>query len=174
MPEIASLSLTIDSTPAVDATNRMRAMAEQARAVEERTQAMQAQYEKLGRQLQDQATLQQRLQDQYRGGLTAVDQLVDRIGRMREAWGAFGGLFGQSEFSQAMQRLNAFAGQFGQSAAGLENFTRTARQFALDSRETVTALDRIRNALSGVGAESDRIRAQISGFGVSVSGRGGY
>jgi hypothetical protein len=123
--------------------------------------------------VQGEIDVQRRVQEQIGVTGSRVDELTERLKKMRETWADSGRGFTSQSFDQTVRDLGQISAAFQQTAVGFEAFNRAVRAAGVNADEGMSALQRIRMGISGVGSESDRVRASLSGIGVSTAGRGG-
>jgi len=170
MTDIAALSFSINSEPARDARRNLDEMRSAARDAAQQAQDMSRGFE---RSMETTKAFTAGITDfakSTREAATGIEALVDRVNKLALATSGLSGPL--KELQQAYGQLEGAAKVFGTTAAGLEAFSRQARQVGLDGQETVNALRRIQQALEGITAEGRQARAVLESYGVAVAGLG--
>lgn len=170
MQDIASLGFSIDSTQVRSARDELRGLREAGTGAADGVQRLEQSFRAFNPAMQDFG----RAVDGATGALQRQSGALDELTRRVAAYAREVALAQAPvrELVESTTRLEALSRAFGATAAAVETFGRTARQVGLDANETVSALQRIQQALSGVTAEGIQARRVLADYGVDLRGAG--
>lgn len=170
MIEAASLSFAIDSSQAVTGAQALDRLTSAATASQASQRALSEQTVEAQRALQQLTTQSAQLDAALRSQAGAIDMLVARVQLASREVGLFRST--SAELVTVLGQLNAAAQLFGTTASGLDSFARASRNIGLNASETVSALQRITQALEATTLAGQRARNVLESYGVQTQGRG--
>jgi hypothetical protein len=168
--DVANLSFSIDSSQAQGARRDLQELRQASSDASAQAKDLRANYASASNGLKEMAAANAELMRSMRENTSVLDQAIERIDRLQKSSRAFSDT--ARDMREVVQQMDGIARVFGSSAAGVENFSRAARQVGLDANDTVSALRRIQAAIEGVTAEGRASRSVLESYGVSVAGMG--